>query len=53
VKVLKAAGGDYGFAFDIRKAEKLTGWRPKILVRDRIPVIAQNIRGEVALPPDR
>jgi nucleoside-diphosphate-sugar epimerase len=50
VKIRKTAGGDYGFAFDIRKAEKLTGWRPEILVRDRIPVIAENIRQKVTNP---
>ena len=46
---LKAPGGDYGCAFDNSKAKKLTGWEPKILVRDRIPVIAENIRKDMAL----
>lgn len=50
VKIQKTTGGDYGFAFDIRKAEKLTGWRPEILVRNRIPVIAENIRQKIADP---
>ena len=36
-------GGDLGFAFDIAKAEKLTGWSPRIKVQDKIPVIAENI----------
>ncbi len=43
-KILKAPGGDYGFAFDNRKAHKLAGWEPKILIRDKIPVIAENVR---------
>jgi len=51
VKTLRAPGGDYGFAFDIRKAAKLTGWKPEIPVRERIPVIARNIRNQVAWPP--
>jgi nucleoside-diphosphate-sugar epimerase len=37
------SGGDYGFAFDIGKATSLTGWRPKIQVRERIGVLVQNI----------
>ena len=44
VKVEKMPGGDYGFAFDINKASKLTGWDPQILIRDKISVIAENIR---------
>ncbi len=39
-----APGGDYGFAFDIGKASRLTGWDPEILVRERIPAIVDNIR---------
>ena len=50
LKTLKTPGGDYGFAFDVSKAAKLTGWKPEILVRDRIPVIAQNIRRQIAWP---
>jgi nucleoside-diphosphate-sugar epimerase len=52
VKILNAPGGDYGFAFDNSKAKKLTGWEPKILVREYIPVIAANIRNSVSLPPE-
>jgi len=52
VKIQKVAGGDYGFAFDNRKATELTVWEPKILVRERIPVIAENIRQQIALPPE-
>ncbi len=44
VSITEAAGGDFGFAFDITKATALTGWEPKIQVRERIPVIAENIR---------
>jgi nucleoside-diphosphate-sugar epimerase len=51
VKIEKAPGGDYGFAFDIKKASKLTGWVPQILIRDRIPAIAENIRRGICEPP--
>lgn len=44
-KVEKAPGGDYGFAFDISKANRLTGWQPQVLVRERIPVVVKIIRG--------
>lgn len=50
VKVEKRPGGDYGFAFDIRKAFRLTGWRPEILVRHKIPIIADNIRRGITGP---
>lgn len=52
VRIQKVGGGDYGFAFDNRKAAKLTGWEPKILVRERIPVVAENIRRQISLPPE-
>lgn len=45
VKIQNTPGGDYGFAFDSRKALTLTGWEPKILVRTKIPVIVKNICG--------
>lgn len=38
-----APGGDFGFAFDNAKARRLTGWEPRILVRDRIPVLVAHI----------
>lgn len=44
VAINEAPGGDYGFAFDNRKATALTGWTPTVLVRERIPVVAANIR---------
>ncbi len=53
VKIKRAPGGDYGFAFDNKKATTLTGWEPKILVRERIPIIAENIRAGIADPPRR
>jgi nucleoside-diphosphate-sugar epimerase len=37
-------GGDYGFAFDNSKAHKLTGWKPTVSIRDKIPVIVDNVR---------
>ena len=43
-------GGDLGFAFDISKANQLTGWNPQVLVRDKIPVIAENIRNGITEP---
>jgi nucleoside-diphosphate-sugar epimerase len=52
VKIKKVPGGDYGFAFDNRKAAKRMGWKPEILIRERIPVIAENIRQKVVLPPE-
>jgi nucleoside-diphosphate-sugar epimerase len=51
-KIIKAPGGDYGFAFDNRKALKLAGWEPRIFVRERIPIIAENIRRSIAIPPE-
>ena len=51
VKIEKAPGGDYGFAFDSSKPKKLTGWEPQILIRDKIPVIAENIRKGISVPP--
>jgi nucleoside-diphosphate-sugar epimerase len=50
VKIKQGEGGDYGFAYDVRKARELCGWEPRVLVRQRIPVIAGNIR---ARPPAR
>ena len=46
VKILKAPGGDYGFAFDNSKARKLAGWEPRALVREKIPVMVKNVRAE-------
>jgi nucleoside-diphosphate-sugar epimerase len=51
VKIARVAGGDYGFAFDNRKALRLAGWEPRILIRDKVPVIAENIRLGVTAPP--
>lgn len=44
------SGGDFGFAFDITKANELTGWNPQILVLDKIPVIAENILKGICQP---
>jgi nucleoside-diphosphate-sugar epimerase len=44
VKITKAEGGDYGFAYDIRKARELADWEPRVLVREKIPVIVGTIR---------
>jgi nucleoside-diphosphate-sugar epimerase len=50
VKVEQAPGGDFGFAFDNSKASKMTGWSPRILVRERIPVLVENIRAGNSWP---
>ena len=44
VKEISADGGDYGFAFDVSKAFKLVGWKPQVLLRDKVPVISENIQ---------
>jgi nucleoside-diphosphate-sugar epimerase len=44
VTIQEAPGGDFGFAFANAKATRLTGWVPEVSVRDRIPVLADNIR---------
>jgi nucleoside-diphosphate-sugar epimerase len=48
VKITKADGGDYGFAYDIRKARELAEWEPRVLVREKIPIIVRNIRAHEA-----
>jgi nucleoside-diphosphate-sugar epimerase len=50
VKIETAPGGDYGFAFDVAKARQLVGWAPAVSIRERIPVIANNIRAEITEP---
>ena len=47
VKIKQGEGGDYGFAYEVRKARELCGWEPRVLVRQRIPVIAGNIRARL------
>jgi nucleoside-diphosphate-sugar epimerase len=43
-QVESVEGGDYGFAFDNSKALKLTGWKPTVRIREKIPVIMENVR---------
>ncbi len=50
VSIEEATGGDFGFAFNNTKATRLTGWTPQVQVRDRIPVLAENIRAGLADP---
>jgi nucleoside-diphosphate-sugar epimerase len=50
VNIENALGGDYGFAFDIGKAHQLTGWEPQILVREKIPILVENIRRGICQP---
>lgn len=45
-----APGGDFGFAFDNAKAQRLTGWTPRIQVRERIPVLVEHIGRGLAQP---
>jgi nucleoside-diphosphate-sugar epimerase len=50
IQVETAPGGDFGFAFDISRAARLTGWEPQILVREKIPVAYENIKRGVVAP---
>lgn len=43
-RVEATPGGDFGFAFDNTKAHRLTGWEPRVLVRDRLPIMVENVR---------
>ena len=45
-------GGDFGFAFDNSKAFRLTGWKPRVLVRDRLSVLVDNVRRRRTQPLD-
>lgn len=47
-KYIKSRGTDYGFAFDIRKAYQLTGWKPKVRVREKIPIIVDAVKRGLA-----
>ncbi len=42
-KIAETGGGDYGFAFNNRLAGELFGWKPRISLADRIPVIRESI----------
>lgn len=44
VRIERIPGGDYGFAFHNGKAFRLTGWKPEVRIREKIPVIVKNIR---------
>ena len=51
VKVKSTDGGDFGFAFDISKAFNLVGWKPKVLLREKLPLIIKNIQnGNIGTP---
>ncbi len=51
VKVISSDGGDFGFAFDISKAFNLVGWKPKVLLREKLPLIIKNIQnGNIGIP---
>ena len=42
VKIETQIGGDFGFAMDNSLVEKVLGWKPQVLIRDRIPSYAQS-----------
>lgn len=42
-KIKFSGKGDYGFAFDNRRAFELAGWQPQILFQDRVERIKKNI----------
>lgn len=42
--VQSAEGGDFGFAFDNAKATSLTGWEPKVKIRERLPKIIASLK---------
>lgn len=44
-------GGDHGFAFSNRRVYGLASWRPRILLRDRIPALVENLRAGRTAPP--
>ncbi|MHB2025431.1 MAG: sugar nucleotide-binding protein [Elusimicrobiota bacterium] len=43
-EIKDAPGGDYGFAFDNARVRTLVGWEPRILFRDRIGLIVEDVR---------
>ncbi|MBI3129755.1 MAG: NAD(P)-dependent oxidoreductase [Acidobacteria bacterium] len=45
-----APGGDFGFAFDNTKARRCTGWEPRILVRDKLPILVDHIGRGITQP---
>jgi len=44
IKINSMEGGDWGFAFNNKKACRLTGWAPRVALRQRIPIIVESIR---------
>jgi nucleoside-diphosphate-sugar epimerase len=44
-----APGGDFGFAFSNDGAERAVGWRPRILLRERLPLLIENLRKQRAV----
>ncbi len=49
-RIESAPGGDFGFAFDNAKATRLTGWAPRILVRDKLPTLVDHIGRGISQP---
>jgi len=46
-QIKKIPGTDFGFAFDIQKANRLAGWSPYILLKDRLLLLIENIRNRI------
>lgn len=44
VKIEKTEGGDFGFAFNIEKANKLTSWVPQVCIRKKALQLANIIK---------
>jgi nucleoside-diphosphate-sugar epimerase len=46
-----APGGDLGFAFDNARALRLTGWAPRVQVRQRLPLLAEAVAAGLLAGP--
>lgn len=44
VKLQKGSAGDLGFALDIRKALRLTGWKPQVKFLKKLPGIVSSVQ---------
>lgn len=48
VKINFENGDDYGFAFTNYLAKNLIGWKPKILIKDKLDLISKNVQNKVS-----
>ncbi|MBF0289207.1 MAG: NAD-dependent epimerase/dehydratase family protein [SAR324 cluster bacterium] len=46
-RIAEIDGGDYGFAFNNRLANECYHWHPKILFKERLPLIKKNIQEHI------